>query len=119
MKRECLDCGETFDGRIDKKFCSDYCRNNHNNRLNKDANNYCRSINRILRNNRRVLEDMAEGKRYKIPREKLLSAGFNFDYLTNIYKTKTGKTYYFCYDFAYIENDDNTYNIVERKDYVD
>ncbi len=119
MKRDCLECGESFEGRVDKKFCSDYCRNNHNNRLNKDANNYCRNINRILRNNRRILEELSKGKPYKISREKLLKTGFNFDYLTNIYKTKTGKTYYFCYDYAYIVNDDKTYNIVERKEYVD
>ena len=34
--RECLECGEPLKGRVDKKFCSDYCRNSHNNKVNKD-----------------------------------------------------------------------------------
>ena len=27
----CLACGKPLKGRIDKKFCDDYCRNNYNN----------------------------------------------------------------------------------------
>ncbi len=119
MKRNCLECGESFEGRVDKKFCCDQCRNTFNNRQNKDASNFCRNINRLLRNNRKVLENFANNKKYKTNKEKLITAGFNFDYLTNIYKTKTGKIYYFCYDYGYIENDDNTFTIVERKEYVD
>ena len=34
--RLCLECGDHLKGRIDKKFCSDYCRNSFNNKVNKD-----------------------------------------------------------------------------------
>ena len=30
-KRNCLECKDPVKGRIDKKFCSDYCRNAYNN----------------------------------------------------------------------------------------
>ena len=119
MKRICPICKSEFDGRIDKKFCCDQCRNTFNNRLHQDTNNFSRQINRILKNNRRILHEFYENNNRKISKEKMLATGFNFDYLTNIYKTKTGKTYYFCYDLGYISNDDVFYNIVERKEYVE
>ncbi|MBN2777918.1 MAG: hypothetical protein JXR36_09755, partial [Bacteroidales bacterium] len=84
-----------------------------------NTNNFTRQINRILKNNRRILSELYENNSRKVSKEKLLTAGFNFDYLTNIFKTKTGKIYYFCYDLGYISNDDNYYSIVERKEYVD
>lgn len=119
MEKECPECKDTFTGRVDKKFCCDQCRNSYNNRLNKDANNFCRNINRILKNNRKILENFVKNKKHRTTKEKLLNSGYNFDYMTNVYKTKTGKVYHFCYDFGYIESDNNSLNIVERKEYVD
>jgi hypothetical protein len=119
MKRICPVCNSEFDGRIDKKFCCDQCRNTYNNRLNQDIANFSRQINRILKSNRRILFDLYQKNMRKIHKDKLISAGFNFDYLTNIYKTKTGKTYHFCYDLGYVRNDEEFYTIVERKEYVE
>ena len=56
--RECKECKHKLSGRKDQKFCSDYCRNTFNNRLNEDANAYVRRINAILRKNRRILEKL-------------------------------------------------------------
>ena len=47
--RNCQECSEKLAGRKDQKFCSDYCRNTFNNRLNEDATKYIRRINNILR----------------------------------------------------------------------
>ena len=55
-KRKCLECGDPFDGRQDKKFCSDQCRTTHFNKQNTDQNKFMRNINNILRKNRRILE---------------------------------------------------------------
>lgn len=118
-RNECLYCGETVKGRIDKKFCDDNCRNSHNNNINRDANNFMRRINRILRKNRRLLKEMNPNGKSKTTREKLLSAGFNFSYYTNTYKTKAGKVYYFVYDQGYLQIDANTYALVEKLEYVD
>ena len=119
MKRICPVCNCEFEGRIDKKFCCDQCRNTFNNRQNQEITNYSRNINRILKNNRRVLNVFFEKTNYKVHRDKLITAGFNFDYMTNIYRTKTGKVYYFCYDLGYLIHDDGNCTIVERKEYVD
>ena len=55
MKKNCLECGESFTGRIDKKFCSDYCRNTYNNNINKESKNLVRNTNNRLRKNYKIL----------------------------------------------------------------
>jgi hypothetical protein len=119
MKRICQECKCEFEGRVDKKFCCDQCRNTYNNRQNRDIINYSRNINRILKNNRRILNEFFEKNVYKTHRDKLIAAGFIFDYMTNIYRTKTGKVYFFCYDLGYLVHDDGICTIVEKMDYVD
>ena len=59
MEKKCPECGEKIIGREDKKFCSDYCRNAFNNRLNKDSKNLIRNINNRLRKNYRILESFS------------------------------------------------------------
>lgn len=109
----CQECGEELHGRADKKFCSDQCRNGFNNRLNSDSTNLVRNINNILRKNRRVLQELnPKGDKAKAHKDQLLQKGFNFKYCTSIYKTKTGNTYYFCYEQGYLALEDNFYFLV-------
>ncbi len=114
----CLECGTELIGRVDKKFCNDLCRNVYHNKQNKDANEFVRKVNTILRKNRRVLEKLNPGEKSKTTKEELLLNGFNFYYYTNIYTTKQGKTYYFVYDHGYLELEDEEYALVRKKDYV-
>jgi predicted nucleic acid-binding Zn ribbon protein len=105
--KACLECGDKIIGREDKKFCSDSCRNAYNNKINKDSTNLMRNINHTLRKNYRILSELNTEGKTKTTRNKLLSKGFDFDYLTSILHTKTGNTYYFLYDQGYLllEND--------------
>ncbi|WP_291141571.1 hypothetical protein [Flavobacterium sp. UBA7680] len=114
-KRKCIECGEAFNGRADKKFCSDLCRNAHNNKLNSDHVNYVRNINNILRKNRRIIEELLPEETAKVSQQKLTDKGFNFNYFTNITTTKTGKNYTFCYEYGYLPIDGNYYLLVKRK----
>ncbi len=117
-KRECKECGQTLSGRKDQKFCSDYCRNTFNNRLNEDATKYMRRINNILRKNRRILIKLnPEGKK-TVDGITLAEEGFNFHYYTNVYKTKTGSQYFFCYEQGYLKLDSDKYMLVQKQDYV-
>lgn len=102
MEKSCLECGDKLIGRADKKFCSDYCRNVYHNKLNKDSKNLMRNINNILRKNYRILEQLNPIDKTKTSRTKLVSKGFNFQYFTSIYTTKSGKTYYFVYNQGYL-----------------
>lgn len=102
MKRTCLECGERLVGRSDKKFCSDYCRNAYNNRLNRDSKNMMRNIHNRLRKNYRILEEMNPTGKTKVTKAQLVKAGFDFTYFTSLYKTKKGTLYYFVYNQGYL-----------------
>ncbi|WP_340201520.1 hypothetical protein [Ascidiimonas sp. W6] len=115
MEKSCLECGEKLVGRIDKKFCSDYCRNIYNNRINKDSKNLIRNINNRLRKNYRILEQMNPASKPKTTKLRLIDKGFDFDYFTSIYTTKTGHTYYFVYDLGYRLLDNDYYMLVKRE----
>ena len=115
MTKTCPECGNAIIGRIDKKFCSDYCRNSFNNKINKDSKNLIRNINNRLRKNYRILESLNPEKKPKISKIKLLDKGFDFEYITNIYETKTGNTYFFIYDIGYLALENEYYMIVKRE----
>ena len=114
MERQCPECGEKIVGRIDKKFCSDYCRNSHNNNLNKDSRNLMRNINNKLRKNYRILEELNPSDKSKSTKTRLLAKGFNFNYFTNIYTTKAGTVYYFVYDQGYLPLEGDYYALVKK-----
>jgi len=114
-KRTCPECGEIIKGRIDKKFCSDMCRNAFNNKVNSDTTNYVRNVNNILRKNRRVLEDNLQGEKTTMPKQKLIDKGFNFKYYTHQTITKNNHTYNWCYEFGYLALDNDLILIVKRK----
>jgi len=111
----CAECQEAFTGRIDKKFCSDYCRNSFNNKQNKDQINLIRNVNNRLRKNWRILKKLNPNGKCKIARQKLDDERFNFNYFTNIYTTKSGNVYYFCYNEGYLLLDDGNFALVHRK----
>ena len=112
--KACLECGDKIVGREDKKFCSDGCRNAYNNKINKDSNNFMRTINNRLRKNYRILSELNTDGKSKTTKHKLLSKGFDFEYFTNILQTKTGNTYYFLYDQGYMHLDNDFYMLVKK-----
>lgn len=114
MERSCPECGNRIRGRADKKFCSDACRNTHNNSLNKDNKNLVRNINNRLRKNYRILEEINTEDKTKTTKDRLLRMGFSFDYFTSIYTTKAGSTYYYLYDQGYLPLDSDFYLLVKK-----
>ena len=115
-QKVCLECGDKINGRIDKKFCSDQCRISYNNRLNSDGNNYVRNVNNVLRRNRRILQELNPTGKAKVPRERLHERGFDFNYITNIYTTREGAMYRYCYEQGYLEMDRNLLLLVVKKE---
>lgn len=113
--KTCLECETTIKGRADKKFCSDYCRNAYNNKLNVVSKNLVRNINNRLKKNYRILDSypLKDGKT-RTSKTSLLDKGFDFEYHTNLYTTKKGSTYVFVYDLGYLPLDNDYYMIVKR-----
>jgi len=118
MERKCLDCGDILSGRSDQKFCSDYCRNSYNNKLNRDETNYMKNVHNILRRNRRILTEFNSDRRLKVHKDDLIVKGYNFNFHTNTFTTKAGKTYYFCYEHGYLSLNDDYFELVLKEDYI-
>jgi predicted nucleic acid-binding Zn ribbon protein len=116
IEKTCLECGGKIIGRADKKFCSDQCRVSHNNKLNSNETNYMRNVNNTLRKNRRILMEANPSDKTKMSREKLIQKGFDFNYFTNVYRTKEGAIYYYCYEQGYLPIENNWFLLVERKE---
>ena len=114
MTKSCLECGDKIIGREDKKFCCDGCRNSYNNKINKDSTNYMRNINNKLRKNYRILCGLNVDRKSKTTKSKLLSKGYDFEFMTNILQTKSGNTYYFVYDQGYMVLDNDFYMLVKK-----
>ena len=111
---KCLECQEILKGRIDKKFCSDYCRNTYNNRLNRASKNLIRNTNNRLRKNYNILTKLNTSGKTKVTRSKLISENFDFNFFTSIYTTKAGKTYFYLYDQGYLPLEEEYYLLIKR-----
>ncbi len=116
MARTCIECGEKINGRADKKFCSDYCRNAYNNRLNRDSKNLMRNVHNRLRKNYRILEKLNPNGKTTVHKDSLLRMGFDFIYFTSIYETQKGAIYHFVYDQGYLSiGQGDKYVLVKRE----
>ncbi|MBT4412513.1 MAG: hypothetical protein HOC83_00350 [Polaribacter sp.] len=113
--KKCLECEEVLKGRVDKKFCSDYCRNAYNNRVNKDSKNLIRNINNRLRKNYKILSELNISGKTKVTRTKLYNQGFDFNFFTSIYKTKTGNTYFYIYDEGYLPLENELFLLIKKE----
>ncbi len=114
QKRKCLECGEPIIGRSDKKYCSDYCRNTFNNRLDVESKNLIRNTNNRLRKNYKVLTELNKTGKTKITRLRLYDRNFDFNFFTSTYTTKVGKIYYYVYDQGYLELENDYFLLIKK-----
>ncbi len=113
-KKLCLECGESIQGRSDKKFCTDYCRNSYNNKVNIESKNLIRNTNNRLKKNYKTLTELNKSGKSKVIRNTLNSHNFDFSLFTSIYKTKTGNVYYYVYDQGYLELDNDYFLLIKK-----
>jgi len=115
-EKTCLECHKAINGRSDKKFCDDGCRNTYNNRRNSDADEVIKNINSILRKNRQIIQNLLPtGEKITVSEKTLKALGFNFEYITHLYETRAGSIYRFCYEYGYLLIDDGVYMLVKRQ----
>lgn len=116
MEKRCLECNDLLHGRSDKKFCSDACRNTYNNKLKSaSGSSFVRKVNGILNKNRNIMAALNPEGKIRIHKSKLLKRGFDFGFVTNLYTTKAGSVYYFCYDQGYLPLENDFYMLVSRR----
>jgi hypothetical protein len=113
--KKCLECSEILRGRTDKKFCADYCRNAYNNNVNKESKNLIRNINNRLRKNHKILLALNTSGKTKVTRTKLYDKGFDFQFFTSLYTTKTGNTYFYVYDEGYLALENDLFLLIKKE----
>ena len=119
MDKTCLNCGEPFSGRADKKFCSDYCRSSYNYAPHAESYSYIKRVNYILRKNWNILKELNPNGKAKVSRTKMIEKGYNFNYHTGSYTNKNGVTYYYVYDKSYIPIENEYVALLEKPDYIE
>jgi len=119
---KCLQCSKKLTGRIDKKFCDSYCRNTYNNRHQRSDEAYIKTVNSIIRKNRRILKTLCPMGKATVRREVLESTGYNFIHFSNVYRTNNNTFYYMCYDYGFTpvkEGAKQKALIIQKQDYFD
>ncbi len=119
MEKICKECGDSFHGRSDAKFCSDQCRSSYNNKENGYQSSFVRKINAILRRNRKILHHYHEAGKQKIAVAEIARKGFDFSFYTATHVTDDGTKYRFCYDQGYLDNGGKYIELVVMEDYGD
>lgn len=120
--RKCLNCKEIVEGRVDKLFCSDYCKSAYHYQKDKlKGKTLFKNIDQSLKRNRQLLAHYNTAGKAVIRKEALLKAGFNPNYFTHYWKNQMGDVYLFCYEFGFLEKKEkgkSKYVLVHWQDYM-
>ncbi len=116
-EKTCLNCDNVLVGRLDKKFCSADCRNEYNNRRYREEQQAVIQINKILKNNRKILQQLnPTGSQMDVSPELLTKSGFNFNYFTNVEHDDSGKQFNYCYDQGYcLDPESQRYHLTTKE----
>jgi hypothetical protein len=99
-EKKCLDCGQSLNGRLDKKFCGDACRTSYHNRRWHHRSNTIRKINLVLFRNHCILAELMEKGQTMVCVHELQLMGFSPGHYTGM-EANPRNTLYFCYDIMY------------------
>lgn len=121
--KKCIECGEKIEGRIDKIFCSPYCKSSYHHKKNRGKEqSFYLKIDKQLKLNRQLLNHFNKAGKAVIRKEDLLKAGFNPKYFTHYWKNQKGDVYLFCYEYGFLEKQENgrsKYVLVQWQNYME
>jgi hypothetical protein len=123
MDRWCLSCHKKVEGRVDKLFCSPYCKSSYH--YIKNRNKKMTRFNLIdvqLKRNRSILKHFHKTGKTTILKSELIDKGFNPNYFTNYWKNNNNEVYLFCYEYGFFSLDSfgkNKYLIIDWQDYME
>ncbi len=120
--KSCPECGKELIGRVDKKFCSSYCKSAYHYQQNRDnEKNLFKQIDDQLKLNRRILKEYNKGGKATVRKEILLKEKFDPKYFTHYWKNRKGDVYLFCYEYGFIERKENgrsKFVLIQWQDYM-
>lgn len=122
-EKRCPECNEILKGRADKKFCSVYCKSSfHYKRSQESSNNMFMSIDKTLKQNRRILKLYNKAGKSTVLKERLIKEGFNPKYFTHYWKGTNNNLYLFCYEYGFMETSEkgnSKYVLITWQKYMD
>lgn len=123
MERLCLSCNKIIEGRIDKLFCSAYCKTSFHYLKNKKKNRTrFNLVDEQLKRNRSILQHFHKTGKTTILKSELLDKGFDPNYFTNYWKNSTNDVYLFCYEYGFLsikESAKKKYLIIDWQEYME
>lgn len=121
--RTCVRCGDTIEGRLDKKFCSESCKSAYHYELSlQNEESLFKIIDRQLKTNRRILKEFNRAGKATVRKQVLIDEGFDPKYFTHYWKAKNGNMYLFCYEYGFMkkfENDKEKYVLIQWQAYME
>jgi predicted nucleic acid-binding Zn ribbon protein len=118
----CLTCGKALEGRSDKKYCNNHCKSALQYANRKREEHLFFKIDRQLKLNRKLLKQHNKSGKSMVRKEELVNQGFDPNYFTNYWKNSKGKVYLFCYEYGFMEIEDNgkdKYLLVQWQNYME
>lgn len=122
MERLCLSCNKLVEGRVDKLFCSPYCKSSYHyiKNRNKKMTRFL-IVDEQLKRNRNILQHFHKTGKTTILKSELLDIGFDPNYFTNYWKNTNNDVYLFCYEYGFLTIGDSNkkkYLIINWQDYM-
>lgn len=103
----CKYCNEPLIGRVDKMFCSPYCKSAYQYQQKKDKpKSLFEKVDKQLKLNRKILKQYNKEGVTTVREKILLEEGFNPKYFTNYWKNQKGDVYLFCYEYGFLRKFD-------------
>ena len=122
-ERKCLACGNEIEGRIDKLFCSAYCKSSYHYTKAKAKNkSLFKTIDQQLKLNRNLLKHFNQAGKTTIRKSELLDKNFDPKYFTHYWKNQKGDVYLFCYEYGFLAIKEATaekYLLVQWQEYME
>lgn len=108
-------CERSLYGRRDKVFCSDQCRNaagREKKRVSKwEEPEHFGQINRIIIRNYQILKRLYNDTLTPVKNWQLSDEGFEFKFMTGIYRLDEGIDIFMCYEYGWYQLADNKVKI--------
>ena len=121
--RTCLACGKIIEGRVDKKFCDDYCKSSyHYQRSKVEEPRFYNKVDNQLKRNRRILKYYNKAGKATVRAEVILDQGFDPKFFTHYWKNKKGDVYLFVYEFGFIKRQEHgktKYVLIQWQPYME
>lgn len=115
---KCLNCDSELKGREGKRYCSDSCKSAYHYTQRKVNDSFYLKVDRQLKINRKLLKKYNQSGFTTLRRSVMKEEGFNPKFFTHYWKNKKGQVYLFCYDYGFLEIENDKFLIVEWQSYM-